>query len=393
MRKPLLATGTVALLAFSGCVLESNLTPGHTAPSRSDRQPVEDHHDDRHHEQVPAERGGAAGHAPGGGSAGHARGGGGYDMAYHPDCRNPANHCLDDNDLFSGTRAFDDRRRDVNPSVMQSEPDTSGEARFMVRRGGENRLTRHYWGTRVAHPDEVHPGHLLIYFRGNSKDGLHHPPSSRDNANNGRWSVSRVITTDSLQNNYVVVVGRRPGHTDRIHVTNLRLLDGDDSPTTNLQGPEDAHFFRNHYVGIGQFRDDRRRDVAIMAPIREPSAETHGEGHFLSTRTGEIAWTDRAFRTRPATADDIQLGQYIVYYRGNSDNSIYQPPGTRRASLRNRWSVARVIDDSRLFRGMVQVSGRRPGHTDNVAIEAARVILSDEVPHAAIGETRTAARR
>jgi hypothetical protein len=380
MRSSLLAMGFTLPLVASACVIESNVTPARVASSSGERQVADDYDDGYHEDQGPGSSGGEYGHgtAPGGPA-----------MAYNPDCRNPGNHCLDDEIVFTATRGFENVRRELQASIQEGPPDGAGEARFMVRRGGEARVTQHYWTSRPAQAEELQVGRFVIYFLDDTADGRLNGPPDRDKAHTGRWALSRVLSIDPVSNGYVLVNGINRGRTDSVTLSNVRVLEGDDSPVAVLQGPEDAHFLRNHYFGIDQFPQGTRRAAQVLAPIQEPSAATQGEGHFVDTSNGgSIGWTGDAYRTAPATAENVRVGQYIVYFGSNQQGGLMQAPESRSSALVQNWYVSRVIDDSRLFRGMVQVAGINRSRTDEVSIEAARVII-DAPPQAALDAEAT----
>ena len=345
-------------LAAAGCRIEGGLNPSRTGPS----QPAQPPQKERAHHTGTAERGGGGG---GGGGGGVGAGGGG--VSYSPDCPTPQDHCLTGDDVLVAKKAYGTGYVYLEAAVQQSQPEASGEAKFMSRRNGETVISRHFHQTRPASVNELSVGRIAVMFHGKKKDGIYQPPPNREKAHSGRWWMARIASVAPASNGYVIVA---QGY--KIATTNLRYIEGDESPTAVVGGAEDAHFLRDDHWIIGEDKlpDSGYDYVGVGAPIQAPSAETRGEGHFIRTRDGQIMWTEHAWSTRPATKNDIQVGHHIIMFHGKKTNGVYQAPRSRADALSGRWWTAKVVDDSRLYKNVVGVAG---GY--QIALDNARVIV------------------
>ena len=373
MRYAYLAATSAALWTLSGCVIESGMTSGQTTPAGHDRQYADDgYHDDGPHDQAPAQ--GAQPRAGGYGGADRAHGGNIQLSDYAPNCPTPHDHCLQPEDVFVNSSGHSGAWTYVEVATQQGAPSPGGEATYFVRRQGSQLVTGNAWHTRPADPAELRIGQLVVMIHRRSGN-VYRPPNNRDEAYSQRWWIARVASLDSLQHGQVTVTG---GY--QIDLNGVRVVEGDDSPTASVSPQLDNHFISpDHWLVSSRAPSGQWAYVELAAPIRAPSAETQGQGHFVTTRQGNALWTQHAWATRPATADDLSLGTrvFMVHRR---DGNVYRAPNSHTEAISQRWWTATVVDTSELFRDVVTVSG---GYT--ISLDALRVPIGGS-PRASAGD-------
>jgi hypothetical protein len=355
MRVSLFATSMGALLALSGCVIESNLTP-RVATSSSGQQHADDYDDQGYDDQGYDDQGYDQG------GAGHATGGSSSQPGYSPNCPTPDNHCLQPQDVFVNSGGHSGAWSYVEVATQQSEPSPSGEATYFLRRQGQELVTSNVWVTRPARADDLAIGKLVIMVH-RAANNVYRPPNDRDEAYSRRWWIARVASLDGLSQGQILVTG---GYHVNLHA--LRVVEGDDSPIASVGPDLDQHFVsRDHWLVSTNAPRGQWSYVELAAPIRTPSAETQGQGHFITTRNGTALWTPNAWHTRPATAADLREGMRVFMVH-RAANNVYRAPNSHAEALNRRWWTATVTDTSELFRDVVKVSG---GYT--VSVDAIRI--------------------
>lgn len=279
-----------------------------------------------------------------------------------PECPTPQNQCLNEGDLFVGDKAFDHGHFSVYPAVMQEQPSSSGEAKFVRRDNGQTVSSSHYWSTHVASADEVLVGKLAI-FPTTMEQGIYRVPQTTKEANR-RWLLARIVNVANKPDGYVITSSQLRVRTDAI-----RVIEGDKSPTVAVSGAEDSQFLKEGHWLIGSQPLPKRghKSVYPAAAVKLPSPQTKGEGQFYNLSTGELVWTANAWQTRAADKDSLKVGQVAFFYTG-LDHGVYQPPPERRRAM-GRWLVAKISDTSQLYKGVFTGGGRL-----QVTVKAARVL-------------------
>ena len=325
------ACALCASLVFAGCQI--GVGPGGPPPAGPPGPPP----------------GSAAGPPPASGPA--VGGGGGETVSANPNCPTPANHCLAEDVMFAGKKAFTARYEYVFAARMTGQPGAGGDATFLSLNDGGELVTQHYYQTRAAQPGEVAVGTMVIMPHIN-RDGVYVAPETRDKAHKTRWWLARVTSVASADRGYVIVSG---GY--KIATNALRMVEGDTSPTVSVGGAEDAHYLKDeHWVVVPKGLPAKRYVYGFVgAAIQAPTAETKGDGHFISLQDGAIGW-NKGFKTRPADKADLQVGTYAFMPHINRDG-VYQAPESRLKSLSTRWWVAKIVDTSELYKGVVEVAG------------------------------------
>lgn len=290
-------------------------------------------------------------------------GGGGY--SYSPNCPTPNDHCLTAEDVIASARAYEKGYIWAVAAVQQNQADSDGTATFMSRKDGKELVTKNYWITRPAQVDELAVGQLVAHFEGHRKDRIYYPPQNSEKAHGDDWLVSRIVSIDSIGQGFVYTAN---GH--QVHVTNIRLVEGDESPTAVVAGPEDEHFLHdNHYIVSERPLPAKSYTWAKLGvAVREPSAQTRGEGHYILTKDGNILWTANGWKTRKATEADLQVGAHVFYFEGSRKNKVYQAPPDRLKVLSDDWLIGKITDNSQLYKGVVTVAGKHAVAVDNVRV-------------------------
>jgi hypothetical protein len=280
------------------------------------------------------------------------------------DCPNPENHCLDPNDVFVSKRGWNGNYIYVEVAAQQSQPDAAGEAKFFVKRRGEDLTSKWFYRTRAATAADIQVGKMVVMLHRGEK-GVYQAPRTRAEAYKHAWWMARITNVNPMSvGNYVIVSG---GY--RVAVAGLRAIEGDDSKGTTVGAAEDAHFLApEHWIASDkQLRDSGYQYVYPAAALQAPSPATKNEGEFVNLRNGKVSWTAHAWRTRPATQADLKVGQR-VFMLHRSENKAYQKPRDRLDSFKHAWWTSRIADTSSAYKGVVTVAG---GY--QVAVDALRV--------------------
>ena len=298
--------------------------------------------------------------------AGHHGGspGGTGGEGYSADCPNPDNHCLTDDVVFAADKALARGFIYVDAARMVNEPGSSGQAELLAIRNGANLVTEHFWTTRPARTEDLAVGRLAVMIH-RSDRGVYRRPRDRREAESNRWWMARIVSLAPLDRGQVVVSNGYVVQADAI-----RVVDGDSFPTIVVDGQEDAHYLTDsHWIFADKPLPDRNFIYAnVGAVIEPPSRRTKNQGHFLDVRTGEALWSGHAWRTRPAGERDVRVGDFVAMVH-IGDRGLYRAPKSREEAMGRRWWIAKVVDTSEMFKGVIGVAG---GY--KVSLDAARVI-------------------
>lgn len=98
---------------------------------------------------------------------------------------------------------------------------TKGEGEFFKVTDGNSTWTKHFWRTRIARPDELRLGAVMIMFEGNSQGSVYMAPKAKDGARKYHWFMARITDVSDLYKGYVTVSG---GY--KVSPKNLRVLLG-----------------------------------------------------------------------------------------------------------------------------------------------------------------------
>jgi hypothetical protein len=343
---------SAALALASGCRIEGGLggpAGSSTTPAQSQpAQPAEP--------QPAPPTGGTAG------SGGQGSGVGG------PSCEYPDNHCLDGEVLFVGDKAWERSYVYVQAAKMTGQPNASGEASFLVLKDGGEVTTPHFYRTYRADPTQLRVGQMVIMLHARDRDRSYRGPKDKEEAQGSNWWMARIISVAPVaQAGRVIVSG---GY--EIQVDAIRLIEGDEQEAIAVGGAEDAHFLKqDHWIISNDALPAKGYKYAqIGAPIQAPSAQTKGDGHFINLKDGHSTWTKNAWRTRPATEADIQLGTHVFMLHARDRDRSYRAPKDRAEALSGNWWMAKVTDNSELYKGVVTVAGQYRIQLDGVRVIA-----------------------
>ena len=111
----------------------------------------------------------------------------------------------------------------VTLSKMTQPPNaqTKGEAEFFRIANGASQWTKYFWRTRIARPDEIRLGTLMIMFEGNSLHDAYQAPQDKSSARQSNWFMAKITDVSDLYKGYVTVSG---GY--KVNPKNLRVLVG-----------------------------------------------------------------------------------------------------------------------------------------------------------------------
>ena len=287
--------------------------------------------------------------------------------APNPGCSTPGNHCLPGGPLyFVGKKAWDGNYGMLSIGVQQSPPDGAGEAKFFLKKDGSEVVSKWFHSTQKADPAQLKVGQMAVMFHDNRQSQGYQAPEVDQDAVSKRWWIARIVSlTPVATTNHVIVSG---GY--KVSVDNIRHVDGDQHETVVVGGTEDPHFLTEDYwlVAKRPLKDKGYQMLQLSAAIAPPSPSTKNEGHFMDIRSGKQVWSGNAWRTRPATSDEIKLGARVYMFHDNRQSSGYSKPASRHDALTSRWWTGRVTDTSTAYKGTVTVAGRYQVAVDNLRV-------------------------
>ena len=269
-----------------------------------------------------------------------------------PGCEFPTNHCLPADVLIVSQKAFDKGFVYAHPARQMGQPGPTGEATYLALNNGKEIVTAHAYATRVMAPSDIAVGRLVVMFHAQDA-GFYRKPKNTAEATGRRWWIARITNVMGLSQGYVQVSG---GY--KVQSDNLRSIDGDQSPAVALSGAEDHQFVRaDHWIVANKPLPEKNYiQASVGVAVALPSPETKNQGHFIRVNNGKILWTQHAWRTRPATEADLQIGRYAFMPHTQKDK-VYQIGKDRAATIGRRWWIAKITDTSEAFKGVITVSG------------------------------------
>lgn len=133
-------------------------------------------------------------------------------------------HYIQGDDFFISEQPMGDNAWIYVTLAKMTQPpnaQTKGEAEFFKIANGASQWTKFFWRTRIARPDEIRLGTLMIMFEGNSRNDAYQAPQDKSDARQNSWFMARVTDVSDLYKGYVTVSG---GY--KVNPQNLRVLVG-----------------------------------------------------------------------------------------------------------------------------------------------------------------------
>ncbi len=137
---------------------------------------------------------------------------------------NEDRHYIQPDDFFVSEEAMEGRTWiHVNLAKMTVKPSnkTKGEAEFFKIKDGNKLWTKHYWRTRIATPEEMKLGTLVILFEENNLNDIYQAPQDRSNARQDSWFMAKITDKTDLYKGYLTVSG---GY--KVNPKNIRVIIG-----------------------------------------------------------------------------------------------------------------------------------------------------------------------
>ncbi len=134
---------------------------------------------------------------------------------------NEDRHYIQADDFFISEEPMEDRAWIyVSLAKMTVHPThkTKGEAEFFRIKDGNKLWTKHYWRTRIARPDEIKLGTMVIAFDGNSQNDIYQPPQSKSEARQSNWFLAKITDKSDLYKGYITVSGGLKANPKNIRV-------------------------------------------------------------------------------------------------------------------------------------------------------------------------------
>lgn len=274
-------------------------------------------------------------------------------------CGEHANHCLPADIYLVGEKAYEGNFNIAYAARQMTPPGPTGEATFVRAKNGAELVTKFFYATRPAQAADLAIGRVVLVSP-NREKGIIRAPKTAKQALDGQWLVVRILDISTLQSGYVLTAGNR-----RVALNGIRVFDGDPSSQLTITGDFDEHFLSaSHYhIATNALPEKGYRLGHVGLAIGDS-----GTGDFYNARTGSSQWTSHAWRTRPAGAEDLVLGNY-VFYAGKRAGGLYRRTKSRQESLHSQWFIAKIVDVAKRDQGVVKTSS---GH--DVRVDALRVM-------------------
>lgn len=114
--------------------------------------------------------------------------------------------------------------------------------------------------------------------------------------------------------------------------------------------------------------DDESSHYMDFGKLMTPPSAVKAEAEFLVYRVSQKEWKDYFVKVRSATAADLNVGNEVIYYTGNRQQEVYQPPKDRSSARSNYWYKGLITDTSLLAtRGIVYVAEQKVAK-DNIFV-------------------------
>lgn len=124
---------------------------------------------------------------------------------------------------------------------------------------------------------------------------------------------------------------------------------------------EDRHFIQDDDYFINEDGDlGNNTDIYVeIAKMIEPaSASTKGEAKFMTIPDGNEVWSQYYWQSRPVQSEgEIKLGTVIICSETSENSTYIAPRNADESRINNRWFMAKVVDLSQMYKGIVKVSG------------------------------------
>ena len=273
-----------------------------------------------------------------------------------PEQGDPANHYLEDDILFAANTAYDAGTVYAYPAKLLADPGgPEQKAKLWNFVSSKEMETQHYWRSRKAKPEEIVVGKIALMPDQKGGEGQYVPPGSVKDAYTNRWWMTRIVSTRSRDDGYILVAGAY-----RIAPDAIRILDGDSSPSLSKQGAVDEHFIgeEHWFVASAAMPDKGTRYVYPGLPLKPDKPFDGGEGRFIQTVSGKIMLTAHAWQTRQTAKADWKKGQRVII-PDLKDGNRYRAPKTRMEAISTRWwsvKIGQVKGDTFVVEGGYEVA-------------------------------------
>lgn len=135
---------------------------------------------------------------------------------------------------------------------------------------------------------------------------------------------------------------------------------------------EDRHFIQDDDYFINEDKDlgDRSWIYVKIAKMIEPaSSSTKNEAKFMTVPQGKEIWTRYYWQSRPVqTESELKLGTIVLICEKGEHNVYVAPKDADDARIRHQWFMAKIIDLSKAYKGVVKVSGGYDVSRENIRL-------------------------
>ncbi len=233
----------------------------------------------------------------------------------------------------------------VKVAKMMEAPtaNTNGEAKFLIVKDGKEVWTKYFWQTRIARPDEIKLGTVVIMYD-YSTGGIYVPPKKREDARVHNWFMAKVTDVSTAYKGYVLVSG---GY--NVGIESIRVIGSQEIKTTEVARevpvtpvvapepvkqtiqPEDSYVAPSSKGGLrivkatyGGYMPENTVDVTdyLNTLIRDGKLTVKANDQFLKVRTSSSE--ERTLKIQYQTVDGIFETAVIQGMQANIPNASHR---------------------------------------------------------------------
>jgi hypothetical protein len=119
---------------------------------------------------------------------------------------------------------------------------------------------------------------------------------------------------------------------------------------------EDQHWFQpDDYLISEQPYREGWIYVYLAKMKTAPSGQTKSEAQFFNLRESKDQWTAHYWKTRPAQASDLTVGNFAICFEANHHDNLYDTPLAKEDARTGNWFAGRITDVSDLYKNSVRL--------------------------------------
>lgn len=132
----------------------------------------------------------------------------------------------------------------------------------------------------------------------------------------------------------------------------------------------DSHYIQSddYFVAPETLGDRDWIYVKLGKMLTPASPETKNQAQFFMVENGKEEWMPFWVKTRIATKTDLIPGTLVVIFNDNNRDDVYMEPVDNQQARTGSWFLAKITDNSEIFKGFVIVSGGYKAGLNNMRV-------------------------